>query len=92
MGRDNRRILFCAQAHQEGKLLHEKLIVKPKNLTTASQTLLTGSITSMGLCENTTALPLLLLLWYTFRIYSNKRLSEMNTPVGSKFTSNRSQR
>lgn len=62
MGRDNGRILFCAQAHQEGNLLHEKLIVKPKNLITASQTLLTGSITSMGLCENTTALPLLLLL------------------------------
>ena len=84
MGRD--------KAPQEGKLLHERLIVKPKNLITASQTLLTGSITSMGLCENTTALPLLLLLWSTFRIYSNKRLSQMNTPVGSKFTSNRSQR
>ena len=45
-----------------GKLLHETLIVKPKNLMTASQTLLTGSITRMVLCENTTALPLLLLL------------------------------
>ena len=44
-----------------GKLLHGKLIVQPKNLITASQTLLTGSITSMGLCENTTALPLPLL-------------------------------
>ena len=53
--------LFCAQAQQAGdpgKLLHETPIVKPKNLITASQTLLTGSITSMGLCENTTALPL----------------------------------
>ena len=55
-------IAQAQQAGDPGKLLHETPIVKPKNLITASQTLLTGSITSMGLCENTTALPLLLLL------------------------------